>query len=376
VLSIPASPAAPEPYLSVTAARKFFAALEGLRGVGALWILVFHSFYRWHGYLAVDLFVILSGFVVAQSALDVSQRPSGADFVRRRVARLWPLHVFALVAYAGAFRYHHGTFPDYPDGLAFSLLQHATLLHCVGFNGQGLTWNFPAWTVSVEFWLNVVAFYLVSARVRAGQLLIFAAICYVCLYNEFKGYGLNVSYPLAWGWLAGGMVRGLGGFALGWIAFRAYARLLPDLSSRSTWTAVEAAALAVLVAVSLRPEGHAAADYVAIPAMFALVTALARERGALAALLGSRPLRFLGRTSYGIFLLHIPLQEMLYAHDLNVATLGAARYLGLYGALVLLAATLAHYGIELPCRRRWAPGGTADASPGRRPSEERTRNGD
>lgn len=340
-------------------ARKFYRALEGIRGVGALWIVVFHSFYRWHGYLAVDLFVILSGFVVAQSALDVPRRSGGAEFVRRRLARLWPLHVAALGAYAAAFLYHHGTLPDYPDGLAFTLFQQATLLHCVGFNGQGLTWNFPAWTVSVEFWINLVVFFLVSARIRSGGLLIAAVVAYLCLYNGFKEYGLNISYQLAGGWLAGGVLRGLGGFALGWLAFRTHARILPDVSSRVAWTALETGSLAGLTAISLRADGTVATDYVAIPALFALAVALARERGLFAAVLGLPPLRFLGRISYGIFLLHIPLQEILYARDLNVATLGAARYLLAYGGLVLAAATLAHYAIELPCRRAWTARRTA-----------------
>ena len=331
--------------------RRFYSALEGMRAVGALAILVYHTFFKYHGYLAVDLFVILSGFVVAHSALDRDPRPGGAHFVRRRVARLYPLHVFALGAFVVAYLYRHHALPDYPDGQAFTLLQHLTMLHSVGFNPSGLTWNYPAWAVSVEFWINVALFYLIPPRVRSGQLLLLAIAAYLLLFNAFRPMGLDLSYQVAWGGFSAGLVRGIGGFALGWLVFRLHERILPATRSRVLWTLIELVALCGIAGVMLRPLQTAVGDFAALPCFAVLVTALACERGLLGLSLSSPPMQFLGRISYGIFLLHIPVQEVLYANDINVATMGAVRYTILFAAVVVAAATAAHYVIESPIRR-------------------------
>src|SRR5258708_36506153 len=100
------------------------SSLTPLRGVAALWVVIFH--FCWHiptihperytgavykGYLAVDVFFVLSGFVITHVYKDGFARRVTAwryrNFLKARVARLYPLHLTALllfVARAGAER--------------------------------------------------------------------------------------------------------------------------------------------------------------------------------------------------------------------------------------------------------------------------------
>ena len=76
-----------------------FYTMDGLRGVAAVMVVIFHrrfwipGFEHWHGYLAVDFFFILSGFVIGHAYGErlASGRMSMLDFVIARVIRLYPL---------------------------------------------------------------------------------------------------------------------------------------------------------------------------------------------------------------------------------------------------------------------------------------------
>ena len=87
-------------------AQPRFLALDSLRGLLALFVVLFHlpvdSHVRdlplvMHGYLFVDYFFVLSGFVIAHSyGSRIEDGRQGRDFLIKRVARVWPLHAVML----------------------------------------------------------------------------------------------------------------------------------------------------------------------------------------------------------------------------------------------------------------------------------------
>ena len=149
------------------APRADLPALTGIRGVAAWFVVLYHVRLgaAWalpppavailgKGYLAVDLFFMLSGFVLWLNYAD-RLRPGGigeaATFIARRIARIWPLHLFMLagavafvlaVAAAGRPASDH-----YPWG---ELPLHLALMQNWGLT-DALTWNDPAWSISCEF---------------------------------------------------------------------------------------------------------------------------------------------------------------------------------------------------------------------------------
>ncbi len=170
--------------------KQHYEVLDGLRGVAALIVVAFHLFEPWsggnhakqilnHGYLAVDFFFLLSGFVVAYAYDDRWSRMSLWDFTKRRLIRLQPMVVLGSVVGAALFYSQSGsTFP----------LIHATpvsrmlLVMLVGFTLVPLPpsmdirgWNEmhplngPAWSLFFEYVANIL-YALVLRRLRLGIL--------------------------------------------------------------------------------------------------------------------------------------------------------------------------------------------------------------
>jgi peptidoglycan/LPS O-acetylase OafA/YrhL len=92
-------------------AHRRFEALDSLRGVCAILVVMFHmpvtSHWRsWdfiqHAYLFVDYFFVLSGFVIAHAyAARLKTAADAGRFMVRRFGRIWPMHVLMLAAYVG-----------------------------------------------------------------------------------------------------------------------------------------------------------------------------------------------------------------------------------------------------------------------------------
>lgn len=166
-MAAPASPAPPS-------AR--FAALDAWRGVCALAVVLFHlnagtHGHRWlnNGYVAVDFFFVLSGFVIASAYQGrINALAEAARYAVRRVGRLFPLHLAVLGVYL-LLEIHRGL--DHP-GLGFTGTRTwpafwLDVFLLQGFGAQQLSWNEPAWSISVELWSNMALALLALATRRA-----------------------------------------------------------------------------------------------------------------------------------------------------------------------------------------------------------------
>lgn len=157
---------------NLTGAKPHFILLDGLRGIAALAIVVFH-FLEWvypdarhnvlgHGFLAVDFFFCLSGFVIGYAYDDRLGRLGAGAFFRARLIRLHPLVVLGSVL--GLLALLCDPFAAYPGGEGLGnlgvvfgcslLLIPLPVLKERSFNLFGL--NAPAWSLFWEYVATLV----------------------------------------------------------------------------------------------------------------------------------------------------------------------------------------------------------------------------
>lgn len=293
-----------------------FRVLDSWRGVAAVLVVLYHgvflgalndnAFVR-GGYLFVDFFFVLSGFVIAHAYGDKLANPTAAlGFMIRRFGRLWPLHVVMLIAFAAAeglnmFLNAHGGDAEAfrlsaNDNSLYSFLTNLAMLNAMGLH-RSITWNGASWSIGAEFYAYVV-FCFVTLFVRAAAwrfaaIIAFAAALAVFALSNHRP-PMDATFDL-------GCLRGLYGFFVGFLVHAAFVR---DRAARECLphaTALETAALAVAAAfMTLSGEGRLG---VAAPLFFApVVFVFAHESGAISRLLLARPFAAIGAWSYSIYM--------------------------------------------------------------------------
>lgn len=285
-----------------------FEALDSWRGLCALSVVLFHlnaatHFHAWlnNGYVAVDFFFVLSGFVIASAYLDrIGDGIALARFMVRRLGRLYPLHVAVLGAYLLLELnrgFHHPQLAFTGERTLPALW--ADLFLVQGFGAYDLTWNMSAWSISVELWANV-AFAL--AALWAGRRLPWVSLLIVlglAAASQYPGATFGPVSEAETDILRGvfqcvmEFFLGVAGFAL----FRLARQKDLCPSGLLEWPAL-AAALFVFATAPTLPGLVPAAVF------FAVVMIFAFEAGPVSrALRRPIPLR-LGTVSYSIYLTH------------------------------------------------------------------------
>lgn len=157
--------------------KRHFKILDALRGVAAIFVVYFHVLEVYsggdhtkqllnHGYLAVDFFFMLSGFVMAHAYDDRWDRMTLKDFFKRRLIRLHPMIIFGMTVGAICFYFSASEmFPKVADTsiwrLLFTLLIGYTLLPLPpsmdirGWNEMHPL-NGPAWSLFFEYIANIL----------------------------------------------------------------------------------------------------------------------------------------------------------------------------------------------------------------------------
>jgi peptidoglycan/LPS O-acetylase OafA/YrhL len=336
------------------------APLTGLRAFAAVWVVCHHlrpappgwSGFFDLGYLGVDLFGFLSGFVMTYLYAELLASPGAAEkarFLWRRAVRIFPLHWFALALLVVA-RFaipEFGTRPS-DSGLygAGDLVQQILMVHGWGLASR-FAWNIPSWTVSSE-WLAYLAFPFVAPLIASAR---DARRCALLAVLSFGTTALlltlvgrrDFNAALDWGWLRIG-----GEFLTGCWLQRAWSI---GFARRVPWGLIGPAAL--LAAIGF---GWLEAPAGVVACFGVLVLALAYQRGPLARLLSLRPIVFLGDASYAIYLMHwVVLRVLLSTHLAPIPLAGRSTSFTTVAidlACVLVVAIAAHIGFDVPVRRR------------------------
>lgn len=191
------------------AAKPHYAVLDGLRGVAAVMVVIFHLFEAYsegnpqkqivnHGYLAVDFFFLLSGFVIAYAYDDRWHRLTQWDFYKRRLIRLQPMIIVGGLIGAALFAFQNYTiFPKIAGVSASQVL----LVMALGFvmvplrpsaelRGWGEIYplNGPQWSLFYEYLANVL--YAVGVRRLSNRMLTMlvaltgAAVVHLAVFGE------------------------------------------------------------------------------------------------------------------------------------------------------------------------------------------------
>lgn len=307
--------------VSQTATRRpYVGALDAVRGLAAFTIVLYHvswtnPIYDFHfvrnAYLMVDVFFVLSGFVIFYSYSGKLDTPARIrQFVWLRFWRLYPVHLTFLFVMLGiectkawaASRYgqslHHAAFST---SNFYSFVTNLLLVQGL-HTSHRLTYNGPSWSISVEFYTYLVLTAVVFlVRARWAIVAVSAMICAasVVFLLHLGPNALTHTFDF-------GIFRCLTGFFLGVITYVVYDRLHDSASIRDNSRWIGAAAISVLAGIVAilalkHHEGYQDLFIYPATALLILLLALCRSEGA-AGFLQSRPLQWLGAISYSLYM--------------------------------------------------------------------------
>jgi peptidoglycan/LPS O-acetylase OafA/YrhL len=305
------------------------AGLDGLRGLAALYVLVFHcwlltfhgfpanpgpAWLGWllYGHLAVVFFLVLSGFSLALSSAGKGWQLGGvARFARRRAWRIvppyWAALAFSLVmAWAVMPQPHSGP----PTGR--SIVVYGLLLQDAAV---APTPNGAFWSIAVEAELYLVFPILLILRRRLGAAVVLAAV-----FVPVAAMGLLAPDVSPVDKLSGVTPQLAPLFTAGLIA--AGVSVAGERVQRLPWQWLAALCAAPVVVLMLLKgsvwtvQHYFWIDLAVSPAIAMLLAAVSTGRpAALVRLLASRPVRGLGRFSYSLYLIHLPI-VLVVSHKL------------------------------------------------------------
>lgn len=304
-----------------------------------------------HGYLAVDLFFTLSGFIMSYTYLDVFQRQGAAAFpvfLGKRVARIVPLNtaVVLLILVAGAV----STAVVGRNIIANSnnwLLDISSNLLLLQGLGIGHNLNGPSWSISTEFLayllfpvLTVLAFSRRAFVWGATMLGCVLALAGIALTLPRLGLGVE-GVPLS-------VVRCVAEFTLGIGCYRL--SIDPAAARRFGRDAVSLTLIAACLAFMLLR-----LDLPAALLFPALIASLAVNRSLVARMMSAPWLRFLGVVSFSVYLVHqvfrpIDLELLRWAHPALLSGPAALLFALVASLAVVPFAWLAYFAVERPGR--------------------------
>ncbi len=362
---------------------EYLSNLTPLRGIAALLVALFHfemaiarfipaklTMFFEKCYLMVDLFFIMSGFIILHVYKDdfafrISRNSLRKYFVAR-FARIYPLHFFAmLLLVTGVIIFSPpGTYPNpienpsaIPTGF---LLLHSYYIHPI------YTWNIPSWSISAEWAAYLIfpflALFLSKKKLSAFivfVIFIIAAYISIMYFLPRKNFmyplipvphNLNTTYDY-------GFLRGIAGFMTGMLVYKLYQWCsLKNLLHKDIF----ALTIIILVVLALH---FAVSDAYCVILFAALVLGFALNEGYLHAFCNNRFAQYVGKISYSIYMMQIFLQEPFSKGlrlpgvvgfgrgKMNIALVSGLGYFFIYLLLLLAISSITYYTIEQPCRK-------------------------
>ncbi|MFC3441654.1 acyltransferase family protein [Sphingobium rhizovicinum] len=275
-----------------------FIVLDGVRGMAALMVLILHSAFIFpSASLAVDLFFMLSGFVLAHgygARLDNGEQRK--RFVIARLIRLWPLYLLGcLIAIPPAigmalFNWSFWNF----EVLALSIVT-APFFILLPYDSFSIPLNPPGWSLCFELLANAV--FLFTATRLKPTLFILALAGPLLLYGVYAYQG----GPTGWYSLWGAFARGFFSFFTGVLIYRLWSNgLLPRIRVPALLI------LAIVAAICMYdPPKHR----IYFAAVLFVVNPLLIWLGGCATASGrtARLCALSGELSYPVYVLHVPI---------------------------------------------------------------------
>jgi peptidoglycan/LPS O-acetylase OafA/YrhL len=285
--------------------------LESLRGIAALSVAIYHfntgsmlnnAFTR-NAWLMVDFFFVLSGFVISLNYQDrIKNFADLYNFQTRRFLRLYPLHLLTLLIFLGLeiTKYLAQTklnltanFPAFSLNNAYSFSTNLLLIQ--SFVNERLTWNYPSWSISAEFY--TYALFGLITLLFAKQKILFVGISVIISLSAFYFLITNGMNPAQ-----SGVLRCLYSFFLGVLCFNIHKHLLVRLNNFYSYFLLVICIFSVIYA-----QGEQAFSSILIPVLFMLFIlclVTSTDQNKLKYFLRHKILIYIGTISFGIYMLH------------------------------------------------------------------------
>jgi len=313
--------------------KPHYNILDGLRGVAALTVVCFHLFEAFatshldqrinHGYLAVDFFFILSGFVVGYAYDDRWETMTIKGFLKRRFVRLHPMVVIGAIIGAAVF-YRQGCAAWDVSNVSVPRLLVATFINaCLipatpGFEirgvGEMFPLNGPSWSLFFEYVGTILyAFFLRRLSTSALALFVLLAGCGLTLFAIWGPYGdICVGFSLTDENILGGSLRMLFSFSAGLLLSRVFK---PVNVKGAFW--IGGLSIVFLSAVpriggSEKLWMNGLYDTICVVLLFPLLVYLGAS-GKTTDRITTRLCKFLGDISYPLYMVHYPFIYWYYA---------------------------------------------------------------
>ena len=338
--------------------KPHYDLLDGLRGVAALTVVCFHLFEAYatshldqrinHGYLAVDFFFILSGFVVGYAYDDRWTKMTVREFLTRRLVRLQPMVVIG--ALIGAVMFYTQGCPVWDvSAVPVAMLLVATLMNAfmipatpgaeIRGVGEMYPLNGPAWSLFFEYIGNVLyALFIRRLSTRALAVLVAAAGCGLAVFSVWGPLGdICVGFSLTGENIVGGSLRLLFAFPAGLLL----SRVFRPVRVRGAFWIGSLAVVALASVPRIRGSEHlwmnGVYDALCAVVLFPLIVWIGAS-GKTTDRVTSRICKFLGDISYPLYMVHYPFIYLYYAWVKNEnLTFGQS----LPGAAALVAGSVA-----------------------------------
>lgn len=326
---------------SIQPGKPRFELLDGLRGVAAMFVIWYHfgegfatspvDQFMNHGYLAVDLFFVLSGFVIGYAYDDRwSKGMTPWRFMLRRVIRLHPMVILSMLLGALAFAIQGSVQWDgTPVPLSSLLMSLALGLFLIPTaagmapevrgNHEMFPLNGPAWSLFFEYIGSIMYAFLLH-RLSSRWLKLIAAVsaigvAYTLLGNATGYYHLGVGWSLDDNGFLWGLFRMTYSFTIGLLMSRGFkARKIRG----AFWIAT--AILAIVFAVPY-PGGDATIlngvyDLLCTTILFPIIVYIG-ACGTTTDRFSTRLCDALGQLSYPVYIVHYPVMYLFYAYTFS-----------------------------------------------------------
>ncbi|MCO5286210.1 MAG: acyltransferase [Chitinophagaceae bacterium] len=314
--------------------KPHYEILDGLRGIAAITVVIFHIFEAFatshldqkvnHGYLAVDFFFILSGFVVGYAYDDRWGKMNIKDFLKRRLIRLHPMVVMGSVI--GGLMFYTQATDAWNDvsGISFGALLFATVLGALlipappGVEVRGLgemfPLNGPSWSLFFEYIGNILyALFLRKLPTKILALVVLAGGISLARFAIWGPLGdICAGFSLTGVEFTAGISRLVFSFSAGLLLYRIFK---PIRIKGSFWIGT----ITLIALLSLPRIGGAdhlwangLYETICTIIVFPLLVYLGASEQNISKQLTSL-CKFLGNISYPLYMVHYPFIYLYYA---------------------------------------------------------------
>jgi peptidoglycan/LPS O-acetylase OafA/YrhL len=317
--------------------RPYITTLTPLRGIAALIVVIFHSnldlipfmpISRPHfitmGWLWVDFFFVLSGFILCYVYVDKFKDSISAttywQYIKARFARVYPLHFFTmvwcLICALIIIRYAKGVHPFYWGMFnPMSVIPSLFLAQSLGLSISAPL-NTPSWSLSTEWWMYMIFPLLVPyfCRIKTmGKILTLAGIAGLFLFVKY--YLGHVGLPFPGGSPSlnvitdFGIFRCMAGFLLGMFLFTIYQESIGANFFRKSWV------FAVFFFGALIAMQAGTEDILVIAVFPFIILSAAYNTTAIKKILDLSFLQRLGDWSFSIYMVHVPIIYLFWIYQ-------------------------------------------------------------